>query len=216
MWDRARASATAGLDRMHRRHLTGTAGGAASYEAPSADTPASEAPMPMSMSWTTISTSTSSSTFYQTTVDGPANALGIDIAANAAATPHRPLRPRRLPQLDAHSARVTSALHTGMYVWLQCSFCLFTQQRVHTQLAWRWLRHARHLSSVSCAGTISCCVIRQCLSSALPPQAHTGPLVEGTASSRCASNKEEQRKNKAPCSSASGILFSLEKLALVA
>lgn len=74
--------------------------------------------MPMSMSWTTISTSTSSSTFYQTTVDGPANALGIDIVANAAATPHRPLRPRRLPQLDAHSARVTSALHTGMYVWL--------------------------------------------------------------------------------------------------
>lgn len=118
MWDRARASATAGLDRMHRRHLTGTAGGAASYEAPSADKPASEAPMPMSMSWTTISTSTSSSTFYQTTVDGPANALGIDIVANAAATSHRPLRPRRLPQLDAHSARVASALHTGMYVWL--------------------------------------------------------------------------------------------------
>ncbi|UKZ92695.1 uncharacterized protein TrAFT101_007637 [Trichoderma asperellum] len=114
MWDRARASATAGLDRMHRRHLTGTASGAASCEAPSADKPASEAPMPMSMSWTTISTSTSSSTFYQTTVDGPANALGIDIVANAAATPHRPLRPRRLPQLDAHSARVTSALHTGI------------------------------------------------------------------------------------------------------
>lgn len=112
MWDRARASATAGLDRMHRRHLTGTASfssTASHNDRPGADRHASGAAMPMS--WTTISTSTSSSTFYQTNVDGPANALGIEVANTAAAQ-----RPQR-PQADAPSARVTSALHTGMYVY---------------------------------------------------------------------------------------------------
>ncbi|PON23892.1 hypothetical protein TGAM01_v207220 [Trichoderma gamsii] len=114
MWDRARASATAGLDRMHRRHLTGTAGGFSSTstagynDRPGADRKhAGDAATPMS--WTTISTSTSSSTFYQTNVDGPANALGIEIA-NTATAPQRPQR----PQADAPSARVTSALHTGI------------------------------------------------------------------------------------------------------
>lgn len=116
MWDRARASATAGLDRMHRRHLTGTASGIASYEAPSADKHKHASEAPMAMSWTTISTSTSSSTFYQTNVDGPANALGIDIGATSAATPQRPQRPHRQPRVENLDARVTSALHTGMYV----------------------------------------------------------------------------------------------------
>ncbi|KAL7925105.1 hypothetical protein ACQKWADRAFT_285060 [Trichoderma austrokoningii] len=107
MWDRARASATAGLDRMHRRHLTGTSGGisTASYSADGQH--ASE----ISMSWTTISTSTSSSTFYQTNADGPANALGIQVVAKtAAAAPQRPPR----PQVDALSVRVASARHTGI------------------------------------------------------------------------------------------------------
>ncbi|UKZ66650.1 uncharacterized protein TrAtP1_007821 [Trichoderma atroviride] len=112
MWDRARASATAGLDRMHRRHLTGTAGLSSTSTAscnnrPGADKHASVAATPMS--WTTISTTTSSSTFYQINADGPANALGIDVA-NTAAAPQRPQR----PQADAPSASVTSALHTGI------------------------------------------------------------------------------------------------------
>lgn len=151
MWDRARASATAGLDRMHRRHLTGTAGGFGSTsitsynDRPGADKQhASDAATPMS--WTTISTSTSSSTFYQTNVDGPANALGIEVVANAAA----PQRPQR-PQADAPSARVTSALHTGMYVYCDMAdvlvfpFDLSVLDCTDTHNRWRWLRHARYL-----------------------------------------------------------------------
>jgi hypothetical protein len=220
MWDRARASATAGLDRMHRRHLTGSAGGfssAPSYnDRPGADKQQQHAgDIAMPMSWTTISTSTSTSTFYQTNVDGPANALGIEVVANTAAAPQRPHR----PHFDAQSARVTSALHSGMYVYCNMGAVLLVFSCMCTQLEWRWLRHARYmyfaLCRASCAGTIPPVHVASFANVYhLPslPQAHTGPLVEGTASSRCASNKERLRKNKAPCSCASDFLFSLDRI----
>lgn len=224
MWDRARASATAGLDRMHRRHLTGTAGGFSSTstagynDRPGADRKhAGDAATPMS--WTTISTSTSSSTFYQTNVDGPANALGIEIA-NTATAPQRPQR----PQADAPSARVTSALHTGMYVSRNMadvlvfpSFCTW----MYTQLvamAASCTVLVLALCKASCAGTIPPAHAAASFANVyhLPslPKPHTGRLLRAQPPADARQTRNDKRKNKAPCSSASGFLFCLQRIRL--
>ncbi|KAM0253041.1 hypothetical protein ACHAQJ_007472 [Trichoderma viride] len=95
MWDRARTSATAGLDRLHRtsrRHLTGTTG-------------------------TTSNDGPSMSTFYQNDVDGPANALHIDITTTSATTgtPQRPQRPPREDEISPRVVRVASTPHIGIF-----------------------------------------------------------------------------------------------------
>lgn len=203
MWDRARASATAGLDRMHRRHLTGTAGGFSSTGTSTADKHASDAATPMS--WTTISTSTSSSTFYQTNVDGPANALGIEVA-NTAAAPQRPQR----PQADAPSARVASALHTGMYVYRNMaevlvfsSFCtcMYTQLvAMAASCTVLVLALALALCKASCAGTIPPAHAAASFANVhhLPslPKAHTGRLLRAQPPADARQTRNDRGKTR--------------------
>lgn len=171
----------------------------------------------MPMSWTTISTSTSSSTFYQTNVDGPANALGIEVLANAAATPQRPLQPHRLPQVDVQSARVTSALHTGMYVLLHILFASSPSSMC---------THTVGVAMAASCTVLVLCVLRgnhlllrhsPMFITCPPSQKHIPVrLLRAQPPADARQTRNDKRKNKAPCSSASGILFSLKKLALVA
>lgn len=136
MWDRARTSATAGLDRLHRpslRHLK---------DGPSTDKPE----------------------IYLHEYS-PANALGIAVSSfnsryhHGHQKPQRPPRPER-PEI-LHDKQLFDAASTagiGMYVHLP--------SYDWNWLVWPWLRHAEcYLHPilsylVCCVATLFCCVIR--------------------------------------------------------